>query len=148
MRELETYVFPADMQPMVEQLSAYVSDVAMEDVMKMTEDMCERLKVDQVAEKDASAFIMIVDDDEINSKAVTNMLQEEYSVLTAKSGREALELLKRRTPDLILLDVHMPEMDGHELIHVLKEEVQYSDIPVIFLTSDEDEKTEVQGFSE
>ena len=148
MKELETYAFPMDMQPMVEQLSAYVSDVAMEDVIKLTEDMCEKLKRDKVAEKDMGALIMIVDDDEINTKAVTSMLKEEYNVLTAKSGREAFELLKEQTPDLILLDVHMPEMDGHDVIHVLKETPEYSEIPVVFLTSDEEENTEVQGLSE
>ena len=148
MKELETYAFPMDMQPMVEQLSAYVSDVAMEEVIKLTEDMCEKLKRDKVAEKDMSALIMIVDDDEINTKAVTSMLKEEYNVLTAKSGREAFELLKEQTPDLILLDVHMPEMDGHDVIHVLKETPEYSEIPVVFLTSDEEENTEVQGLSE
>lgn len=148
MKELETYAFPEDMQPMLQQLSAYVADVAMEDVINMTEVMCEKLKSHDKEDKEDRAVIMIVDDDEISTKAVIGMLHEEYSVVTAKSGWEALELLKERIPDLILLDVHMPHMNGHDLIHALKENTQYSDIPVVFLTSDADENTEIQGFSE
>lgn len=145
MKELETFVFPTDMRTMVEQLRAYVADVAMEDVLRMTEIMGEKLEAEDV---DADALIMIVDDDEINSKAVMNMLQEEYRVLAAMSGKEAFELLKEQLPDLILLDVHMPGMDGHDVLRGLKENPDYADIPVVFLTSDEDEHTEVQGFSE
>lgn len=145
MKELEGYAFPSDMQAMLEQLSAYVSDVAMEDVMNMTEALCEKLETEK---QEPAALIMLVDDDEINTKAVTSMLHDEYSVIAANSGKVALELLKKQTPDLILLDVHMPGMDGHDVIHALKENPEYSDIPVVFLTSDEDENTEVQGFSE
>lgn len=91
---------------------------------------------------------MLVDDDEINTKAVISMLSEEYRVCAAGSGAEALALLKEQIPDLILLDVHMPQMDGHDVIRVLKTTPEYADIPVVFLTSDEDDKTEVQGLSE
>ena len=166
MKELETYVFPTDMQPMLEQLSAYVADVAMEDVMNLTEEMCGRLEtgifeqsgedncvleteaasVSQNAEQ--GACILLVDDDEISRKAVASMLKEEYQVLTASSGKEALKMVENNRIDLILLDVYMPEMDGHNVIQILKENPDYSDIPVVFLTSAEDENTEVQGFSE
>ena len=124
MKVLETYAFPEDMQEMEEQLSAYVADVAMEDVIQMTETMCEKLATEEAKQdKDKNkkgACIILVDDDEINSKAVTAMLQEEYRVLSAKSGREAFSLLEEQPVDLILLDVHMPEMDGHDVIRALK----------------------------
>ena len=157
-------MFPDEMLPMLEQLSALVADVAMEDVIRLTEEMCEQLETTLCEQPEAEmreqqktvtsegkatdVLIMVVDDDEINSKAVTNMLQEEYRVLTANSGKKALDLLKECKPDLILLDVYMPEMDGHNVIRILKENSDYSDIPVVFLTSDENEDTEVQGFSE
>ena len=148
MKELETYTFPENMQSMLGQLSAYVADVAMEDVMNLTEAMCEQLAAEKAENIDPDALIMIVDDDEINSKAVTAMLKGEYQVFAAKSGQEALKLLKNYTPNLILLDVHMPEMDGYDLIRILKQNPDFSEIPVVFLTSDEDENTEIQGFSE
>ena len=160
MKELETYVFPADLQPMLEELRAYVADVAMEDVLRLTQELCEKIKESvrpdeesstvsaAAGENGANTTILLVDDDAINVKAVTEMLKEEYRVLAAKSGSEALKLLTECMPELILLDVHMPGMDGHDVIHILKKDPAYSDIPVIFLTSDENENTEIQGFSE
>ncbi|MGN0166446.1 MAG: HD domain-containing phosphohydrolase [Acetatifactor sp.] len=143
MGELETFILSPDMQSMEEQLRAYVSDVAMEDVLKLTEAMCEKLEAEQ-----APPLILIVDDDEISSKAVMDMLQDNYCPVPAQSGREAFELLQEQIPDLILLDVHMPEMDGHSVLRCIKANPDYADIPVIFLTSDEDEHTEVQGLDE
>ncbi len=143
MKELESYKLPAEMQSMLGELSAYVADVAMEDVMRLTEAMCERL-----ATNSAKSKIMLVDDDDLNRKAVSEMLKEEYRVYVASSGKEALELLEKHVPDLILLDVHMPEMDGHDVISILKQNPKYAEVPVVFLTSDADENTEVQGFHE
>lgn len=148
MKELKTYEFPHEMKQMVETLDTYVSDVAMEDVMNLTVEMCNKLDTYEKHKDNKSSTIMIIDDDEINIKAVKNMLQNEFNMLSANSGKEAFELLKKRIPDLILLDVHMPELSGHDVIKVLKEKPEYMDIPVIFLTSDEDENTEIQGFSE
>ena len=128
---------------MLGELSAYVADVAMEDVMRLTEAMCERL-----ATNSAKSKIMLVDDDDLNRKAVSEMLKEEYRVYVASSGKEALELLEKHVPDLILLDVHMPEMDGYDVISILKQNPKYAEVPVVFLTSDADENTEVQGFHE
>ena len=162
MNELETYAVPTQMQALVEQLGAYVADVAMEDVIRVTEELCEMLDSVVIDESDTDNdsaksdtvhangqnVIMLVDDDEINVKAVTNMLQEEYRMISARSGKEAFAILEEQIPDLILLDVHMPGMDGHDVIQILKEHPVYSEIPVIFLTSDEDEHTEIKGFSE
>ena len=66
----------------------------------------------------------------------------------AHTGSEAFQVLTDQTPDLILLDVHMPEIGGHEVLRSLKENPDHAEIPVMFLTSDEDENTEVQGFDE
>lgn len=147
MKELETYAVPYDLQPMLEQLGAYVADVAIEDVMRVTEEMCDKLR--EMDTPDSSKpTIMLVDDDKLNIKAVTGMLQESYRIIAAESGRDALTILEKQVPDLILLDVHMQGMDGHDVIHSLKENPSYAEIPVVFLTSDADEKTEIQGFSE
>ena len=156
MKELETYEFSEVMQQMVEQLSIFVTDVAMEEVLNLTQEMCEKLDEDTVSEvvldgdmgSDRKPKVMLIDDDTINTKAVKNMLQEQFHVIVAHSGKEAFALLKESKPDLILLDVYMPEMDGHEVICALKEDAEYVDIPVIFLTSDVEEHTEIQGFSE
>lgn len=156
MKELETYEFTETMKPMVEKLSVYVTDVAMEEVLNLTQEMCEKLEEDIISEVTSvdgldsgnKPKVMLIDDDKINTKAVKSMLQGEFSVTVAHSGKEAFTLLKESKPDLILLDVYMPEMDGHEVIRTLKEESEYIDIPIIFLTSDVEEDTEIQGFSE
>lgn len=149
MRELETYAFPDDMRTMLEQLDIFMADVAMEEILELTENMCDRLEEKKLEGEDADKpLIMVVDDDAINVHAVTGMLNEHYRVMSAMSGKEALKRLKKRQPMLILLDVHMPDMSGIELIHKLKSTDEYRDIPVIFLTSDIDEDTELQGFKE
>ena len=94
------------------------------------------------------ATVMVVDDDIVNVRIACVMLKDKFHVMAAESGERAFELLKKKVPDLILLDVHMPEMDGYEVIRELKNSDDYKNIPVIFLTADEDEEAEIQGFSE
>ncbi|MBR3770593.1 MAG: response regulator [Lachnospiraceae bacterium] len=94
------------------------------------------------------ALVMLVDDDEVNRYVVTQLLSEDYRMIAAESGKAAFAMLEQQAPDLILLDVYMTEMDGHEVLRRLKSTEKYADIPVVFLTGDEDESTEVQGFSE
>ena len=93
--------------------------------------------------------VLVVDDIFENLLILKRMLEKEgYKPLTASSAKDALEMVKVKVPQLILLDVYMPEMDGHEVIKTLKADAEYVDIPVVFLTSDAEENTEIQGFSE
>ena len=140
MRELDKYILPKDLQPMAKQLDIALADVAFEEVLKLTEKMCEQLE--------KRALVMLVDDDEINRYVVTQLLSEDYRMIAAESGKAAFAMLEQQAPDLILLDVYMTEMDGHEVLRRLKSTEKYADIPVVFLTGDEDESTEIQGFSE
>ncbi len=84
--------------------------------------------------------ILIVDDEPINIRILTGMLsQEGYRILLhASSGQEALEVLKKCTPDIILLDVMMPEMDGFELCKKIKERKDKGLIPVVMVTALQD----------
>ena len=140
MRELDRYVFPENVRPLSKALDMAVAEVAFEEVLRLT------LAIKAQLEK--KALILLVDDDEVNRYVVTKLLQEEYRILCAESGEAVFRMLKEHTPDLILLDVFMPEMDGHAVLRKLKSIEAYADIPVVFLTGDEDENTEVQGFSE
>lgn len=144
MHELETFIIPLELGPLIEQLSIFVSDVAWEEVLRISK---EAIRVIQ-EKKEEYSTIMIVDDDLLNIKAVTSMLQEEFYVLSASSGKELFDELEDYIPSLILLDIHMPEMNGHHIIQRLKQDHRYMDIPVIFLTSDDDENTEIQSLSE
>jgi len=96
-----------------------------------------------------SEVIFVVDDDEINLTIATYHLNaENYTTYTAMSGSALFALLEEATPDLILLDIMMPEMDGFAVIRVLKSEESTKDIPVIFLTSSDDAGSEIRGLRE
>ncbi|MEI6780157.1 MAG: adenylate/guanylate cyclase domain-containing protein [Verrucomicrobiota bacterium] len=91
--------------------------------------------------------ILVVDDTPANIQALSATLKDKgYQVSVATSGRQALEVVSRRRPDLILLDVMMPEMDGFETCRRLKESAATNDIPVIFLTARTETADIVQGF--
>ncbi len=91
-------------------------------------------------------LVLVVDDSGLNLRVAMNILKEHFEVACANSGMAALDVIKKRIPDLILLDYHMPHMDGFELIEKLKESEEYKDIPIIMLTADNDRDTEVRGF--
>jgi putative two-component system response regulator len=91
--------------------------------------------------------VIMVDDDLTNLVVAKATLTRSYDILTAPSAQKLFGLLERITPDLILLDVGMPEMDGYEVIKILKSSKETSDIPIVFLTGRTDPKSEVQGLS-
>lgn len=92
--------------------------------------------------------ILIVDDDRMNLKFAEHMLSSTYNVVMANSYREALDYLSKEQPALALLDVHMPEMNGFELLAEIRKLKNCNDLPVVFLTADSDRETEVRVFRE
>ena len=84
--------------------------------------------------------ILLVDDDNFFQNFATGMMSEKYNVVAAKSGKEALVLLFKNKPDLILLDIIMPEMDGWETFHKIRGISLLDQVPIAFLTSMKDEK--------
>lgn len=91
-------------------------------------------------------WILVVDDDTSNLKMASRILcEEKMRVSCLKSGEDAIKFLSGNRPDLILMDVHMPGMDGFDTIAVIKEDKTTADIPVIFLTADDDSNTETKG---
>ncbi|MDL2229307.1 response regulator [Treponema sp. OttesenSCG-928-L16] len=91
--------------------------------------------------------IMLVDDNITNLTVGKNVLSNKYDVFTLPSGEKLLNLLKKLIPDLILLDIEMPGMDGYETIKRIKADKTTKDIPVIFLTAKTDAWSELEGFS-
>ena len=89
--------------------------------------------------------VIIVDDDMINLTLARSALVNKYEVFTAPSGKKMFQLLEKIKPDLILLDIEMPEMNGYEVIKLLKADERTSGIPVIFLTAKNDPASEVKG---
>ncbi|MDH5752843.1 MAG: response regulator [Deltaproteobacteria bacterium] len=79
--------------------------------------------------------VLAVDDQPANLQVIRNILKDEYSLSFAKNGQKALEVAEKHSPDLIVLDVMMPEMDGFEACRRLKEMESTRDIPVVFVTA-------------
>lgn len=91
-------------------------------------------------------WILVVDDDTSNLTMANRILREEgFRTSCVKSGESAVKFLLTNRPDLILLDVHMPGMDGFETIAEIRKNTNTAKIPVIFLTADDDSETETRG---
>jgi putative two-component system response regulator len=94
-----------------------------------------------------SKKIILVDDNIVNLSIGKQILKERYSVYPATSAARMFDLLEKIEPDLILLDIEMPEMNGYEALKKLKDDPSTTDIPVIFLTAKNDPGSEVEGLS-
>jgi putative two-component system response regulator len=90
--------------------------------------------------------IFIVDDNDVNLSTAAKALSKQYRAFTLPSASDMFELLNNIVPDLILLDILMPQMDGFEAMQLLKSDPRHSDIPVLFLTGQNDAATEAHGF--
>lgn len=107
-------------------------------------EIVEMVMSDQV---DTKASILIVDDQPDNLRALSAILQYEgFKVRKAASGTMALETIHAQLPDLLLLDIRMPQMDGFEVCTALKQSVITADIPIIFLSASDDIEDKVKAF--
>ncbi|HBW34760.1 MAG: chemotaxis protein CheY [Peptococcaceae bacterium BRH_c23] len=95
---------------------------------------------------DSQKTIMIVDDTEINIDILVEALQDDYDLIIAINGVEAMELLEEQKPDLILLDIMMPEMDGYTVLEAIKKNPNLKHIPVILLSAITDSDSKTKGF--
>ncbi|MDR2591561.1 MAG: response regulator [Chitinispirillales bacterium] len=100
-----------------------------------------------MAEGAARKTIFMVDDNLTNLTVGKNALLGAYRVFTIPSGKKLFEMLDKTTPDMILLDIEMPDMNGYEIIKLLKANETTADIPVIFLTARSDSGSELEGLS-
>lgn len=91
--------------------------------------------------------ILIVDDIKENIDVLRAILEISYKVRFSLSGKKALEIARKHTPDLILLDIMMPEMDGFTVLEKLKKDPMTKNIPVIFVTANNETVDELKGFS-
>lgn len=89
--------------------------------------------------------ILMADGSKYNLKCAKEILGNSYEIFGAQSGEEALLFLKKVIPDLILLDVAMPDMSGYDVMERMKEDEQLREVPVIFLTAEADREGEIRG---
>jgi CheY-like chemotaxis protein len=96
-----------------------------------------------MSEDENKKVILAVDDAPENLDVVKGLLSPHYTVKAAVNGQMALKIAEKQSPDLILLDIRMPGMDGYEVCRKLKADEATADIPVIFLTGEADVTSEV-----
>lgn len=89
--------------------------------------------------------LLVVDDQPVNLQALYQAFSSDHQVFMATGGPQALKLAREKQPDLVLLDVQMPGMDGHEVCRQLKADPLTQDIPVIFVTAHDDAESETRG---
>jgi response regulator RpfG family c-di-GMP phosphodiesterase len=89
--------------------------------------------------------VLIVDDEPLSVKILCRQIEDDYNILLAQSGQEALELISHTTPDIILLDLIMPKMDGYEVYKSLRMNPSLDGIPVLFITALSDVECEARG---
>ena len=91
--------------------------------------------------------VVIVDDNETDISVVRNMLKSLYEVIPAPSVIKLFTFMGNHIPDLVLLDIDMPAMNGFEAIKAMKEHSRYKDIPVVFLTGKNDDTSVLEGLN-
>lgn len=103
-----------------------------------------REKLSELSKNDTEAqkILLLVDDDAVMLKTLREGLSTSYKVIPANGGANALKILERAKPDLILLDYEMPSMNGPEVLEKIKSNSATADIPVMFLTAKTDVKLE------
>ncbi len=92
-------------------------------------------------------IIMLVDDNHANLNIGKNILKASYEVYALPSAERLFKFLETVTPDLILLDIVMPGMNGFDVIKILKADARHTGIPVIFVTSKTEETNELEGLA-
>lgn len=93
--------------------------------------------------------ILIVDDEPLNLDYIEQRLEDlDYKIITAADGQDALDKIKSQQPDLILLDLMMPVLDGFGVLKIIKEDNYLRDIPVIIVSAVDDSKSIVKGIKQ
>ena len=91
--------------------------------------------------------ILVVDDEPLNINILVDLLKGDYKMMAAKSGKQALKAARSANrPDLILLDIMMPEMSGYEVCSILKEDPETKEIPIMFVSAMNEDADETKGF--
>lgn len=92
-----------------------------------------------------TARLLIVDDDPNNVRLLASIFDQDYDILFALNGLEAIDISLRERPDLIILDVMMPDLDGYTVCKTIKNHPHTKDIPIVFLTAHCDAEEEIRG---
>lgn len=89
--------------------------------------------------------IVVIDDSKVQLRAMSELMKNQYEVVTASTGRGGIEILKQDGADLVLLDYGMPGLNGRETLEILRSHEETKNIPVIFITGDDDKEDIVEA---
>ena len=115
--------------------------------MAVAQSTAETTSGPQAPGRRAQPLLLIVDDQKVIIQFMYQSLKADYQVVVALQGQQAIDLCERQLPDLVLLDVEMPGMDGYEVCRRLKDNPITSNIPVIFVSAHSDEASEARGLA-
>jgi CheY-like chemotaxis protein len=118
--------------------------------MGQAEGQIEQTVVSNVKESDKNPArdrprILIVDDDPVVRRIILELLNNRYNVTLASTGVQLPDLLQKHQPDLVILDVMLPWVNGFELCRIIKSQPQGQDLPVLFLTSCKEKEDKLMG---
>ena len=119
-----SYVGPQDM----------AENGVLEALMARVDIDAEVLPDGSIVSKDDRKIVLVVDDSPMMLRSMKQMLEERYQVTLATSGQQALTMIDKRQPDLVVLDYEMPDCDGKETLELIRSKEATKDIPVVFLT--------------
>ena len=126
-----------DLAPLVRRVASLRASVAAGEIP----EVAEIVPVPELPEVRRKTMIMVVDDSITMRKVTTRVLERaEMDVVTAKDGLDAVEKLQDSVPDLMLLDIEMPRMDGYELATYMRNDARLKNVPIIMVTSRTGEK--------
>lgn len=114
--------------------------------MKQWKGDLQLQNAEDIIENINKSRILVVDDDAMNLFIAKRILSQRFAVDTVSSGKEAFAFLEKNSTDLILLDICMPEMDGFTFMELFKKKPEWRDIPIICLTADNEQESEVKCF--
>ncbi len=103
------------------------------------------MSYDENIMKKEKATILIVDDNKLNLEILNDFLEDEFNIITATNGNDAIGIVKKETIDLILLDIMMPDIDGYEVCSILKDDPLFRRIPIIMVTAKSSLDDKVKG---
>jgi CheY-like chemotaxis protein len=98
-------------------------------------------------DNDKKNTVLVVDDEKINREILKNILGSDYTVYMAKDGPSTIEMADNLAPDVILLDIIMPDMNGYDVLKILKQNEKTKNIPVIFITGLDSVEDEEKGLA-
>ena len=96
--------------------------------------------------REKKVSLLVVDDEVINIRVVADILQDEYEIRVATSGEKALDVLEKNPPDIVLLDINMPQMDGFELAKKIVQNPKTKETPILFFSAQNSESFKEEGF--